>query len=80
MTTDISRRLLLKGLGVTVALPWLESFKAMAGTAANVKKAPQRFACMFIGDGISPPRWWAKGKAFRHGVRIQPGTDRAVSR
>lgn len=62
MTTDISRRLLLKGLGVTVALPWLESFKAMAGTAADVKKAPQRFACMFIGDGISPPHWWAKGK------------------
>jgi hypothetical protein len=30
-----------------------------AGEAA--KQAPKRFACMFIGDGISPPHWWAKG-------------------
>jgi hypothetical protein len=56
----ISRRVLLKGLGVTVALPWLESVNALAGAAA--KKTPKRFACMFIGDGISPPHWWARGK------------------
>jgi hypothetical protein len=59
----ISRRLLLKGLGVSIALPWLESLPALAGNSAAAKaKAPQRFACMFIGDGISPPHWWAKGK------------------
>lgn len=56
----VSRRVLLKGLGVSVALPWLESVPAMAGEAA--KKPAQRFACLFIGDGISPPHWWAKGK------------------
>lgn len=62
MTADnrISRRLLLKGLGVTVALPWLESAATLA--AAPARKPPQRFACLFIGDGISPPQWWAKGK------------------
>src|SRR4051794_28932790 len=63
MTTDrkISRRVLLRGLGVTVALPWLESVRAPAAAPA-AKKAPQRFACLFIGDGISPPHWWAKGQ------------------
>ncbi len=61
MTADhpVSRRVLLKGLGVTVALPWLESVASAAPAAA--KAAPKRFACMFIGDGISPPHWWAKG-------------------
>lgn len=55
-----SRRVLLQGgLGLSVALPWLES-KSAAGSEA-VKEAPQRFACMFIGDGISPPQWWSKG-------------------
>jgi len=55
-----SRRVLLQGgLGLSVALPWLES-KSAAGSEA-AKEAPQRFACMFIGDGISPPQWWSKG-------------------
>ena len=55
----VSRRVLLKGLAATVALPWLESVAAASGPAA--KKAMQRFACLFIGDGISPPHWWSKG-------------------
>ena len=60
---SISRRVLLKGLGASVALPWLESMSAFGReTLATEKpKTPQRFACLFIGDGISPPQWWAKG-------------------
>lgn len=54
----LSRRAALTGLGVTVALPWLESLAAAAPAA---KTPPKRFACLFIGDGISPPHWWAKG-------------------
>jgi hypothetical protein len=60
VTGKISRRVLLKGLGISVSLPWLESMSAMAGEAA-AKKPSKRFACMFIGDGISPQHWWAKG-------------------
>jgi hypothetical protein len=62
MTPDtvLSRRVLLKGLGITVALPWLES--SAWSVAPPTRKSPQRFACMFIGDGISPPHWWAKGQ------------------
>ncbi len=59
---NLSRRVLLKGLGITVALPWLESAQVWAGESAVTRtKSPRRFACMFIGDGISPPHWWSKG-------------------
>ena len=61
-TNNLSRRVLLQGLGFSVALPWLESAHLWGGeTAATKTKSPQRFACMFIGDGISPPHWWSKG-------------------
>ena len=61
----ISRRVLLQGLGVSVALPWLESAHLLAQNAptpAPANQAPKRFACLFIGDGISPPHWWARGQ------------------
>lgn len=62
MNSALSRRILLKGLGVSVALPWLEAAHLWGGDFAKpTKKSPQRFACMFIGDGISPPNWWSKG-------------------
>lgn len=58
----ISRRVLLKGLGCSIALPWLESVNLLGAEAAKNKAATaQRFACLFIGDGVSPPHWWAKG-------------------
>lgn len=53
----ISRRAVLAGMGASLALPWLESVPA-----AEAKSTPsKRFACLFQGDGISPPGWWAKG-------------------
>jgi hypothetical protein len=59
---NVSRRVLLKGLGLSVALPWLEAAHLWGGeTVTKTKKTPQRFACLFIGDGISPPLWWSKG-------------------
>jgi hypothetical protein len=73
--TGISRRLMLKGLGASVvALPWLESAHLLAGEAAPRGRMPQRFACMFIGDGISPPQWWAKGSgaAMELGASLEP--------
>src|SRR5579871_2774105 len=58
----LSRRTLLKGVGVTMALPWLESIPFFAGDAASsTSKAPKRFAALFMGNGISPPNWGAKG-------------------
>lgn len=59
---NLSRRVLLKGLGFSVALPWLEAAHLWGGEFSPAgARSPQRFACMFIGDGISPPLWWSKG-------------------
>ena len=58
------RRTLLRGVGVSMALPWLESlsgFGLFSASAATPPVQPQRFAVLFMGTGISPGRWWAKG-------------------
>lgn len=60
----LARRTFLRGAGVTMALPWLESlsgFGTSAASAAALPGAPQRFAVLFMGTGISPGRWWARG-------------------
>jgi hypothetical protein len=58
---NISRRTLLKGLGVTMALPWLESLPVWGGETASPPAYPRRFAALFMGNGICPRSWWAKG-------------------
>ena len=59
---SLSRRVLLKGLGLSVSLPWLEAAHLWGGEFTKPStRSPQRFACMFIGDGISPPQWWSYG-------------------
>ena len=58
---EVSRRVVLKALGATVALPWLESIRAVAGDRPTSNARPKRFAFMFFGDGIHPPEWWSRG-------------------
>ncbi|MDA1054009.1 MAG: DUF1552 domain-containing protein [Planctomycetota bacterium] len=55
----ISRRVVLRALGASVALPWLESGKLVG--AESGQAGPKRFAFLFFGDGIHPPEWWSKG-------------------
>lgn len=61
MKTNVSRRIVLQGLGASVALPWLESGKLL-GADGDAGSAPKRFAFLFFGDGVHPPQWWAKGQ------------------
>jgi len=64
ITNRITRRTLLQGIGVTMALPWLESISGWGSEAASRPSPaghPQRFAALFMGNGISPPNWAAKG-------------------
>ncbi len=67
-THHLSRRTVLKGVGVTMALPWLESIPvwgaepaAARASATDAPAPPRRFAALFMGNGISPDHWWAKG-------------------
>src|SRR5262245_30230797 len=56
--SSISRRAVLRGVGVAMALPWLESLPVLAGTSTAF---PKRFAVLFMGNGISGNHWWATG-------------------
>jgi hypothetical protein len=63
-SNKISRRTLLKGVGATMALPWLESIPFCgreSASGATASGSPRRFVALFMGNGISPKNWWAKG-------------------
>jgi len=53
-----SRRHFLKGAGVALALPWLESLPLKGAASAN---PPLRFGCVYFSNGVEPEHWWAKG-------------------
>jgi hypothetical protein len=57
----ISRRAILRGAGVTMALPWLESVSALANTNNAPGAFPKRFAVVFMGNGINENHWSAEG-------------------
>ena len=60
----ISRRTFLRGAGVVMALPWLESLPVRGvDSAAAPRRLPQRFAAVFMGNGINPNHWWARDRA-----------------
>jgi hypothetical protein len=59
-----SRRAFLRGVGVTMALPWLESlpvFGAAPAVSGEAGAFPKRFAVVFMGNGINGNHWWARG-------------------
>jgi len=56
----ISRRSILRGAGVAMALPFLESLPAF-GAAMTPTQFPKRFAVMFMGCGINEDYWSATG-------------------
>jgi hypothetical protein len=61
--SPIDRRTVLRGVGVAMALPWLESIPVWGASDSVPSTFPQRFATLFMGNGINPNHWWAKGTA-----------------
>lgn len=75
-----SRRTVLRGLGVTMALPWLESLRvwgAEAGPTAARGEAPLRLAVLFAGNGFHKDHWWARGsgRGMELGKVLEPLAD-----
>src|SRR5689334_19265717 len=77
----VSRRTFLRGMGVTMALPWLESLPVWGGSTTAPSAAgaaasafPKRFAVLFMGNGINGNHWWAKGSgsAMKLGKSLAP--------
>src|SRR3954469_11124532 len=67
---SFTRRTFLQGVGVTMALPWLESLPGVSAASAAADAIdgegaaavfPKRFAVLFMGNGVNPNHWWAKG-------------------
>jgi len=58
-----SRRHFLRGMGVALALPWMESLPAFGSALSATKAAapPLRFGIVFFSNGVEPAHWWAKG-------------------
>src|SRR4051794_28883468 len=62
-THHFSRRTFLRGVGVTMALPWMESM-AVWGDEPAVQagsQPPMRLAVLFAGNGFHSKQWWADG-------------------
>jgi hypothetical protein len=75
-----TRRAMLRGLGVTMALPWLESLPVWGDERAAKKQgseAPVRLAVLFAGNGFHSREWWAKGegKGMELGKVLSPLAD-----
>jgi len=75
-----SRRTLLRGVGVSMALPWLESVATWGDEPASGRpagEAPVRLAVLFSGNGFHGREWWARGQGARMelGQVLQPLTD-----
>jgi len=64
----VSRRTLLRGLGVSMALPWLESLPFARAAAAT--QPPTRTLVTFTGMGFHSKHWWAKGEGS--GMELGP--------
>jgi hypothetical protein len=76
----LSRRAVLRGLGVTMALPWLESLPVWGDEPranGSASEAPVRLAVLFAGNGFHSKEWWAKGegKGMELGKVLAPLTD-----
>ena len=79
-TQAISRRTLLRGLGVSISLPWLESFNVWGSETSghqNGPQAPVRLCVTFSGNGFHSREWWAKGegKSMELGRVLTPLAD-----
>jgi len=78
-TAALSRRLMLQGAGVAMALPWLESLPVWGSESAaggDASPFPQRFAALFMACGVNANHWWAKGSGaeMELGKSLEPMT------
>ena len=62
---QFSRRRMLRGIGVSMALPWMESLPVWGDEPIRNQassEAPVRLAVLFAGNGFHSKEWWVKGE------------------
>ena len=58
----LSRRTLLQGAGVSMALPLLDAMLPRGFASESAKAArPVRFGCLYMPNGVNPDAWTPKG-------------------
>ena len=57
---QLPRRTVLKGVGATVALPFLEAMRPLAA-APGKSGPPMRMACLFMANGVRADKWTPTG-------------------
>ena len=70
--SKLSRRTVLRGLGVSLALPWLEATGTVVKAAA-VGSSPTRMAFIFVPNGVVMNNWVPKTEGY--GFRLPPILD-----
>ncbi|MGC1240513.1 MAG: DUF1552 domain-containing protein [Chryseosolibacter sp.] len=70
----ISRRRMLKGLGATIALPFLQAMVPPGMSSYNMGKRPVRFACLYMPNGVNKDHWTptGMGEQFQLSKTLQP--------
>lgn len=65
MKREFSRRDVLRGVGATLALPWMESWSSAGAVAATAKmtRPPLRTAFLFMPNGVVPEHFTPAGDA-----------------
>jgi hypothetical protein len=63
LSSQPTRRHFLRGVGVALALPWMESLPAFGATPAVARAStpPLRLGIVYFSNGVEPIHWWAKG-------------------
>src|SRR4051812_20867247 len=67
----IDRRTVLRGMGVTMCLPWMDSLSALAATPSAF---PKRVGVLFMGCGVNEDHWSAEGSGadMKLGLSLSP--------
>lgn len=76
-TPKLSRRMVLRGMGTAIALPWLEAMAPVAEASAPVggsASAPKRMAFFYVPNGVHMPAWRPKeeGSGFSLPPSLEP--------
>ncbi len=74
VTEKLSRRTMLRGMGVLAGLPALEAFAPLRAFGQEAAKAPLRMAFVFFPNGVNTAKWFVKetGDAFELPSSLQP--------
>ena len=74
----ISRRTMLRGVGATLALPWLEAMRpARLLAASDPSRGPVRMAVLYMPNGVNSDKWTpeGEGREFTLSPTLEPLAD-----